>query len=71
LIPEPTYTPSWHKLAQAGARAEQVADTTDLSDYPAFGVARRRVRQAIVASGVAEEIDALVRELLEPVAVAV
>lgn len=52
------------RLAEAAARAETVAAPTDISGV-GFVRARQLIRQALVAGGVASEIDELVRKLLE------
>jgi hypothetical protein len=51
-------------LAAAGAEAEKVAAKVELPDDIHFQTARRRVREALAESGVAERIDALVARLL-------
>jgi hypothetical protein len=73
-VPFPIFDPDSElhaHLTEAGARAEEVAGAADLSDDPNFQTARRRVREALGADGVADDIETLVGELLEPVAVPV
>jgi len=50
-------------LVELGARSEAVAAGTDVEGV-GFQAARRRVRNALDADGVAEESEAAVRELL-------
>lgn len=52
------------ELAVAGAEAEKVAAGVALPDDIHFQTARRRVREALAESGVAERIDTLVARLL-------
>jgi hypothetical protein len=51
-------------LAAAGAQAEQAAMTVELIEGEKFQRARRRVREALIADGVAIDIDELVDKLL-------
>jgi hypothetical protein len=51
-------------LAAAGAEAEKVAAGVALPNDIHFQTARRRVREALAESGIAERIDALVARLL-------
>jgi hypothetical protein len=57
------------QLAKLGARAEEVAAGFHLLEGVGFQNARRLIRDALSADGVAAEIEALVGELLAPVAV--
>lgn len=71
-VPFPLFDPDsdlHRRLVEAGARAEDVAGGTDLSDNPNFQTARRRVREALEADGIVAEIEDVVSELLEPVPV--
>jgi hypothetical protein len=52
------------ELAAAGAEAEKVAAKVELAQNIHFQTARRRVREALAESGIAEDIDALVMRLL-------
>lgn len=52
------------ELAAAGAEAEQVAAKVAIPDDLHFQTARRRVREALAAAGIAKHIDALVAKLL-------
>lgn len=52
------------ELTSAGAEAEKVAARVELPEDIHFQTARRRVREALAESGVAEHIDALVARLL-------
>jgi len=66
-LPIPRFDPRdpLHKrLAKAGARAESVAASVRLRDGEHFTRARRRIRDALAADGVAAEIDRLVVALL-------
>ncbi|MEO5772841.1 MAG: N-6 DNA methylase [Sphingomicrobium sp.] len=54
-------------LAEAGARAEQVALLVELKEGEKFQRARRRVRDALIDDGIAGEIEKLVEKLLGPV----
>jgi len=57
-------------LAAAGARAEAAAALVVLKDGEKFQRARKRVRDALIADGVAGDIEKLVEKLLGPVAAA-
>lgn len=52
------------ELAELGARAETVAASVELDGGIGFQVARRRVRQALEADGVAQTIERVVATLL-------
>jgi hypothetical protein len=68
-LPIPAYDPdeSLHRdLAAAGARAEEVAASVDLSGANHFTAKRRAIREALDADGIAAEIEALVEALLPP-----
>lgn len=52
-------------LSAAGRRAETTAFRVDLVETEKFQRARKRVRDALIADGVAGEIDALVEKLLD------
>jgi hypothetical protein len=65
-VPIPLFDPSvhiHHELACAAEVAEAVVADVDLPPV-SFQALRRRVRQALVADGVAATIDSLVKELL-------
>jgi hypothetical protein len=67
-LPIPTFDSgieTHRRLAEAAARAEEVAATVDLAGLH-FPTARRRVREALAAAGIADEIDRLVGELIGP-----
>lgn len=55
----------------SGARAEKVAAGAELTEGIGFQKARRLVREALVADGVAGDIEELVSDLLAPVALGV
>lgn len=62
-VPIPEYSPKLDQhraLAKLGARAEQVAAAVKLPDPVGFQAARRRVREALEADGVADAIEDLV-----------
>lgn len=64
-VPEYDPTNDKHRtLAALGDRAEQVARDVELSERMNFQAARRRVRQALDADGVATDIEAAVAALL-------
>jgi hypothetical protein len=66
-IPEYDDTDPLHRdLAAAASRAETVAAAVELSDDQHFTAKRRAIRAALVADGVAAEIEALVDALLPP-----
>ncbi|MBM0169186.1 Eco57I restriction-modification methylase domain-containing protein [Altererythrobacter sp. C41] len=70
-LPIPRFNPKERlhsALAAAGARAEQAAATVELVESEKFQRARRRVREALIADGVAGEIDELVEKLLDTAA---
>lgn len=67
-LPIPRFDPreALHaRLAEAAARAERVAAAVDIPEGTPFVPARRLVRDALAADGVAAEIDALVARLLD------
>lgn len=54
-----------HKdLAVAGAEAEKIASKVELPEKTHFQTARRRVREALTATGISKRIDDLVAKLL-------
>jgi hypothetical protein len=62
-VPIPEYSPKIEQhraLAKLGAHAEQVAAAVKLPDPVGFQAARRRVREALDADGVANAIEDLV-----------
>jgi hypothetical protein len=66
-LPIPRFDPSISlhtDLAAAGGEAEKIAAVVELPDDIHFQTARRRVREALTESGVAEQIDELVNRLL-------
>ncbi len=66
-LPIPEYDPAdpvHRDLAAAAAHAETVAAATDLTAANHFTAKRRAIRAALVADGVAAEIEALVDALL-------
>ena len=66
-LPIPPFEPSvslHSELAKAAERAEEVAARVDIHPGMHFGRARREVRQALTADGVAARIDGLVASLL-------
>jgi hypothetical protein len=66
-IPEYDDTEPLHRdLAAAAAHAETVAAAVDLSEAQHFTAKRRAIRAALVADGVAAEMEALVDALLPP-----
>ena len=52
-------------MAAAGASAEAVAGAVDLVEGEKFQRARKRVRDGLIANGVAGEIERLVDKLLD------
>ena len=69
-VPIPLYSaddPRHQRLAELAERAEAVAAAVDLP-AASFQAQRRRIREALVAEGVAKEIDDEVRALLAPAA---
>jgi hypothetical protein len=52
------------RLAQAAERAERVAAAVPISEGEYFMRTRHRIREALREEGVAQQIDALVAELL-------
>jgi hypothetical protein len=65
-IPSFNTSESSHRnLAAAAERAEQVASAVSLKEGEHFTRARKRIRDALRADGVAGEIDQLVGELLD------
>ena len=65
-IPEYSRTEARHRaLAAAAAEAEQAAAAIDLNEAAHFTGQRRAIRDALIASGIAARIDALVEDLLE------
>lgn len=68
-LPIPEYDdgdPLHRDLAAAAAHAETVASTVDLNSHKHFTAKRRAIRAALVADGVAAEMEALVDALLPP-----
>jgi hypothetical protein len=66
-IPEYDDTDPLHRdLAAAASHAETVAAAVELTDDQHFTAKRRAIRAALVADGVAAEIEALVDALLPP-----
>jgi hypothetical protein len=68
-LPIPEYDevdPVHRDLASAAAHAEIVASGTDLSKIQHFVAKRRAIRAALVADGIAAEIETLVDALLPP-----
>lgn len=66
-IPEYDETDQVHRdLAAAGERAEHVAAGVDLSAIGFFVSKRVAVRKALLADGIAQEIEALVDAILPP-----
>jgi hypothetical protein len=66
-LPIPRFDPgnALHQaLGHAAARAERVAAATPLREGEHFVRARQRIREALREDGVAQQIDALVAELL-------
>lgn len=66
-LPIPTFDPKLPlhaDLAKAAARAETAAARVDLKDGEHFTRARKRIRQALIADGVAGRIEALVARLI-------
>ena len=66
-LPIPKYDPaeSLHReLAQAARRAEEVAASVNLESNMHFVAARRRIREALREDGIAQEMDAMVAQLL-------
>lgn len=59
--------PLHRQLAELGERSEQVASTVDLSGVAQFQKARRLVREALRADGVADDVDAAVARLAKAV----
>jgi hypothetical protein len=58
--------PLHRELASAGSEAERLAQAVELVEGEKFQRARRRVRESLVADGIAGRIDALVEKLLGP-----
>ena len=66
-IPEYDETDALHKdLAAAAAHAETVAAAVELTDSQHFTAKRRAIRAALVADGVAAEMEAMLDALLPP-----
>ena len=55
------------ELAAAGAEAERVAALVELKEGEKFQRARKRVRDALIEDGIAQDIEKLVEKLLGPV----
>jgi hypothetical protein len=53
-------------LAAAAAHAEKIAAAVELSESQHFTAKRRTIRTALLADGVAAEIEAMVDALLPP-----
>lgn len=67
-LPIPKFDPAvpvHARLAEAGARAEQVAASAPLPERGGFRAARAAIRNALKEDGVGDEIDRLVAELLD------
>ena len=58
---------SHRTLAALGARAETVATLVEIPEGEKFVAARQRVRRALIAEGVAGDIEKAVEKLLGPV----
>ena len=58
-------TPLHRRLADAAATAEEVAGEVPPKEREHFTRTRRRIRQTLVEHGVAAELEALARELLD------
>ena len=54
-------------LAKAGSEAEEVAALVELKEGEKFQRARKRVRDALIDDGIAQDIEKLVEKLLGPV----
>ena len=66
-IPEYDDTDPLHRdLAAAAKRAETIAAGVDLSGFRHFTAKRRAIRDALIANGIAAEMEALVDALLPP-----
>jgi len=66
-IPEYDHTDPLHRdLAAAATHAETVAAAVEFTDTQHFTAKRRAIRAALVADGVAMEMEALVDALLPP-----
>ena len=68
-LPIPEYDrsdPVHRDLAAAAGRAEKLAKTIDLSSMRHFVEKREKIREVLVADGVAGEIEALVDAILPP-----
>lgn len=59
--------PLHRELAEAGAEAERVAALVELKDGEKFQRARKRIRDALIEDGIAQDIEKLVEKLLGPV----
>ena len=57
-------SPLHAKLAKAAARSEKLAANVELKEGEHFTRTRKRIRQALIANGVALEIEGLVAELI-------
>jgi hypothetical protein len=65
-IPEYERRANLHReLAEAAAKAEQVASRVELRDGMHFMRQRRAIRDALAADGIAAAIDGLVARLLD------
>ena len=58
-------------LTKAAAKAEKLAALVELKDGEHFTRTRKRIRQALIANGIAGKIEALVAELIGAVPVAI
>lgn len=68
-LPIPLYMPGeeqHQQLVELAARAEEIAESTDVSAPKTFQAKRRLVREALAAAGVAQQIDEIVVRLLRP-----
>ena len=54
-----------NQLAQAGAKAEEVAAVVELVEGEKFPRARKRIREALAEEGIGDEIEKLVDKLLD------
>jgi hypothetical protein len=66
-LPIPLFDPAdplHTSLSKAAARAEKLAALVEIKDGEHFTRTRKRIRQALIANGIAGKIEALVAELL-------
>ncbi|MHB8290243.1 MAG: hypothetical protein ACYDEY_13625, partial [Acidimicrobiales bacterium] len=67
-VPVPEFDPSdpsHHRLVDLAEQAEDVAESVELGDRMGFQEARRLIREALVAEGIAAEIDREVSALVD------